>query len=168
MSYLKSFLLLLFGLIMGFWIGYRRNSDIPAVIPAIDTIKVTVHDHLPPVPKIYFLPIPMEADTQAILKDYFSSKIYNDTIINLPNLTVSLIDSVSQNQLRGRWIDYSYVPELVVREPAYQLSVSAMAGYRSLPLFLEFQNERWGLLAGYDFVNKSPMLGIKYRFAAWN
>lgn len=155
---------------IGILVGCHRRSDARGVDGPPDTVVVSgsVPSHVPPVPEVYFLPIKIAVDTQAVINDYYSQKVYKDTIINLPQLTVSVTDTVTENRLLDRVINYTYKPEIVTRAPKYQLAVSAMAGYRSLPAFLELQKEKVAVMVGYDFYNKSPMLGFKYRFAAWN
>ncbi len=120
-----------------------------------------------PLPKLYFFPVPSDVDTQAVLKDYFSKKAYNDTIINIPELKVTVIDTVTQNKVVDRFVYYEMKPPVVKQLPRYGLSVSAMVGYRTFPVMLELRKDKVGLLAGYDFYNKSPMIGAKIILGSW-
>ena len=91
---MKNVILFVIITLISFFIGIlvcHQRSDARGVDGPPDTVVVSgsVPSHVPPVPEVYFLPIKIAVDTQAVINDYYSQKVYKDTIINLPQLTVS-------------------------------------------------------------------------------
>lgn len=48
-----------------------------------------------------------EVDTMAILKDYFSKVYYIDTLMNDTNAFIAVIDTISENRIKGRGLMFA-------------------------------------------------------------
>ena len=92
------------------------------------TIEFTLSETIPatvPVPaEVIEVPVPVDVDTAAILQKYYSNNIYNRPIINTPNLTVSLVDTVYNNKLYGSSVSYN----LTIPEYKHDISIGLMGG----------------------------------------
>lgn len=118
-----------------------------------------------PDPEIIIKEVPADVDTAAILKSYFSEKIYNDTILLYPELQVGLTDIVSQNSIVDRQIFVNYQRPVPHKFNAF--SVGADLGYRSIPLYLSYRHKRMTYKLGYDFINRSLMGGFSVDIWQW-
>ena len=96
--YLVLFLL---GFIAGKW-WFSDDDHIP--IHSISdpiVIRDTIIGDIPK-PDTMYVQVPVDIDTAAIIELYFTKLNYNDTIIDYPELKVSLSDVVYQNSLYDR------------------------------------------------------------------
>ena len=124
-----------------------------------EVVKVPV-----PIPaEVIEIPVPVDVDTAAILQRYFSNNIYNRPIINTPNLTVSLVDTVYNNKLLGSTAVY----KMVIPEYKHDISVGFLAGYNSFSVLGTYRYNRVSMSAGYDLMNKSLVFGVNYRLFKW-
>lgn len=91
-------------------------QDKPTVVTKTDTIYVTkiipTKIYVPPVVHYIYVPqeVPAKVDTQAILKDYFTKKVYEDTIKIDSIGYVVVKDTLFKNQILTRETkgNYSY------------------------------------------------------------
>lgn len=147
-----------------FMAGYRIGRR--AVTPvAPDTIYVTDTAWLQPPAVVKEIPVPVPAnvDTAAILASYHTKRIYQDDIVNTPYVRVTLTDTVYRNTIVGR----SAISSLRIPVYNHGLSLGLTSGYRRLDLMVGYRNKRWEFMGGYDFYNKSPLLGIRYELSRW-
>ena len=161
------FLVLIVILFVDFFVvrlAVRRDASCQQIIQ--DTMKAeTVY--VPAVPKVLIMPIPSKIDTDAVIRDYFSKKTYRDTVIDLPELKVTLVDTLYRNEIVKRKVDYSFVPEIQIRQPEYELGIGTMAGFRSSTVFVELRKKKVTGMLGYDIYNHTPVLGVKYTIKTW-
>jgi len=83
-----------------------------------------------------FVSMPREVDTTAILKDYYCKEVYKDTLkLNDGLGYVSVIDTVSQNEIIGR-VWNSQVNKIIIKDtkivkkaPTNQLYIGAVGGF---------------------------------------
>ncbi len=133
----------------------------------IDTIYIQKNDsfYFPaPYPVYVSKPdIPEKVDTTAIINDYYSRKIYSELLINTENLKLSLSDTVFQNSLLGRNLNYELTfPEItktvtITKKPVFSVSLlldsrpsaSALVGYKYF--FIQ---------GGYNLQEKQPFVGL--------
>ncbi len=112
------------------------------------------------------VPIPQKIDTLAVIRDYYAKNVYQDTVINTKILSVIVRDTVEQNGLTGREVYYT-LHQPVLREKRNGLSLSSIFAFKSIPVTLNYECEAWRFSAGYDVVNRVPVIGVGYRFARW-
>ena len=145
-------------------------SHKPAVNGTIrtDTTFIPFHDTIyrdkPTLVYIQAPQLPVVIDTQAIIASYYSTHIYKDTLINLPELKVSITDSVRENSIIGRVVDYNYVMPVITKTvtlPSPKWSGAVLVDSRGAASALLRYN-RTLYTGGYDFVNKVPFVGVGF------
>ncbi len=134
----------------------------------VDTVRIsdTIHLPAPIVREKFLVAVPVKVDTQAILQDYFTRNVYMDTLVNTPDLSVVVRDTVAYNLLSGRGVYYT-VSQPVYIEKKNGISLSSTFGYKSIPVLLNYERSEWRISAGYDVVHKTPFFGLGYRFVKW-
>lgn len=85
-------------------------------VPLFDTIFYTKTKYVPTNPDLIidtlYLPELIDVDTLAILKDYYASVVYKDTLRNQYGY-ISVTDTLSQNRIKSRQVKTSLlVPEV--------------------------------------------------------
>lgn len=145
----------------GYWLGSRCRSivRIPETIIRHDTIHPAI-----PEPEVIVKEVPAEVDTTAILADYFSERHYLDTIIERPYLRVELADVISRNSLLDRTVVVDYRQPVVYSNA---LTLGMDIGHFRYVLSAGYRHKLWEFRAGYDFYNKSLMLGVSKTFWQW-
>ncbi|SHE56809.1 hypothetical protein [Dysgonomonas macrotermitis] len=131
-------------------------------IVRIDTIRKSDSVYVPIPYPIEIIPaiIPSEIDTQAVIADYYSKKVYrNDTVINTDKLIVSITDTVTENSLSGRSVYYTFEYPEVTRYKIPKDRLSINADTRGI-VNLAWQRNRFVFSAGYDIANKKPVVGF--------
>lgn len=84
------------------------EKEVPVYVPKLKTVVKTRID-------TFTTPI----DTAAILAEYYAVKTYEDTQV-LDSLDITIIDTVSQNQIMGRKIAYNFTyPRNIITEKIY-------------------------------------------------
>lgn len=104
---------------------------------------------------------PAQIDTAAVIAAYFESRVYNDTLVNTPLLTVSVADTVRENALQGRKVSYTYAQTeaTVTRTITTKNRIMLHADTRGA-LSLSWQRGKLIFTGGYDAVTGRPMAGI--------
>jgi len=161
------FLLSVVAGIVGFAILSHKPADNGAVvkmdttfIPFTDTVYI-------PSPKLVFVQapqLPPVIDSAAVVSAYYSTRVYRDTLINLPELKVSITDSVRENSIIGRVVDYNYVMPVITKTvtlPPPRWSGSVLVDSRGSVSAL-IQNRRTIYVGGYDIPNRVPFVGVGF------
>lgn len=146
-------------------VGYR--DGIRQALPG-DTIRIDSIIEIPvPSPAVEVqVPVPAEVDTAAILADYYVQRMYNDTLVDNEFVTLMLRDTVYNNKLLGRTVHYNLsIP--TKKMPEHEVLVTGDFGYRSQTVMAGYRYKKLQFRAGYDFYNKSPMVGIGLTLARW-
>lgn len=105
--------------------GNVKPSE-PQVIRDTIVEYVTIEKEVPVyVPKIKYVTkididtITMPIDTAAILADYYAIKTYEDKQV-LDSLDITITDTISQNQIMGRYLKYNFTyPRTTIKEKIY-------------------------------------------------
>lgn len=87
------------------------------------------------VEKPIYIDIPVNVDTNAILKDYYSKRVYKDTIKLEDSLgQITLVDTIQENKIKGRTFQSS-INQIVIKDsiivikpPVTQLYVGGTIG----------------------------------------
>jgi hypothetical protein len=82
-----------------------------------------------------YIDVPADVDTAAILKDYYSKRVYKDTIKLEDSLgTITLVDTVQENKIKGRTLK-SDINQIVIKDsiivvklPVNQVYVGGLVG----------------------------------------
>lgn len=161
---MKQFWFLIIGLIIGFLACYffnRKDScnltDMETI--RIDTIKITDSLERPvPYPVVVIRSIaPPDVDTAKVITDYFLKRVYKDTLINTDLLMVSVTDTVTENALLARKINYTYSYPQITKSAKNRLYLNADS--RGV-ISASGTHKNLMISAGYDPVNKLPVLGF--------
>lgn len=141
-----------------------------------EIIKKEVHDTLyiaePTLSETILVPVPAYVDTAAILSDYFSTRIYDDTVRLTDFIDVRLTDSVSSNKLLSHKIELLSYPEFVCTKPpdaisARCIALGAQVGKNHWQINAQLHIKRHIITAGYDIMNNSPVVGYGYKLKQW-
>lgn len=145
-------------LCLGFSIGRTIYKQVPVEIKDTVFISDIIYIPEPEIMDIYVPEPPILIDTSAIIQDYLSAKVYNDTLVSNNNITAILKDTVYQNSLRGRTFTYTLTtPVIKCQQKSFSLFLEADS--RLSTSFIITKN-RWLIQGGYDFKENYPFLGI--------
>ncbi|MEG1861000.1 MAG: hypothetical protein RR206_04845 [Bacteroidaceae bacterium] len=146
---------------LGFlWGRQGRRAFEPLRVRVVrDTVRLTD----PAVVRTVEMPVPAMVDTAAIVRRYFTQKVYHDTIVSNRTVEVQLTDTVFMNSLMGR----TATVRLNLPEDDNDFSVGMFGGDRSFGLTAEYQHRRTSIMGGYDFVRRQAVVGVKYRLFRW-
>lgn len=103
-----------------------------------------------------------DIDTGAIIRNYFSIRIYNDTFDLDSVSTLHLKETVAMNRIRNRFIDYNR-KEISVK-PKYYIGVGGFAGYNMAGIKGSFTRKNWEFELGYDLINSGIYIGAEKKF----
>lgn len=160
-----SILIVLLVMYVSWRVGYRDGTR--HAVPAYDTILVCDTQWLPaPSPiQVVQSPVPTQIDSAAVVRDYYKQRIYDDTLIQTEFVSVRLRDTVYNNLLLGRTLDY----KIKVPVPKYnnQIFVSADIGSHLQVISAGYQYKNLIYKAGYDFYNEGPVIGIGLTLKKW-
>lgn len=138
----------------------RQNSS--SRVPELQTIHDTVYLPGPVVTKEIPVPVPSKVDTAAILAQYFTKRVFDDTL-RTQFVTMHLTDTVYQNTLLGRTASYSFT----LPQRHHSLTAGVIAGPHTFALMGGYRHKRWHYSGGYDFTNKAPILSVSYTLKTW-
>lgn len=137
-------------------------------------VKKAVHDTVyikePQPSEVIYVPVPEYVDTAAIIADYYSYLVYVDTIHANEYIDIKITDSVYNNKLLAHQIEVLSLPEVYVPPNATtsrSLALGLLASKNLLATKCDFQFKRHEFSAGYDFINKAPLVGYTYKFIVW-
>lgn len=138
---------------------------------------IIIHDTLPAPPaKIIKVEVPVEIDTLAILQDYYSKYIYNNTypLDSIGSVTVK--DTISQNKIISRSLIFDYdiplIRETVTVQPKPQLQFYLGGGMNlnnslyASALVVTKKNRIFTINGGISTINSSitPYIGAGIYF----
>lgn len=160
-----------------------RNNE-PVIEPA-QTIVNTIYDSTKVVTKpIYVkeirekilrdtirLKIPVDVDTAAILREFFTSRYYLHEYRD-SNITITIKDSVRYNAMVYRQLDYRWLKPLVqetihiMPAPKWHWLIGFnyewRLPYAGITPTFGARYKSWSLMAGYNLIYKSPSIHFNY------
>ena len=164
------------------WMEERWESQPPAGEPKIDLRidTVWVHDTIqtpgPVVVREEVREVPRTVDTAAIVQQYYTARVLSDTFHLRDMATVRITDTVFQNDIVGRTIDYDlatleptviYTPAAGQKHPRVALSAGVQLGREQAALMAGVRIKRAEVLGGYDFRLRAPSITFKYDILQW-
>lgn len=143
----------------------KLPDSLPIVITTIDTLykdtivikwksgktilkDTVIHDTIPQL---------VASDTMAILKDFFAKNIYKDTF-NLPEGIISIIDTISKNQVYGRSYQAKITQKTIKEVRELRIPAAPLKGEFYWGVMGTQENTTLGYGAGVMY--KSPYKGI--------
>ena len=126
-------------------------------------------------------PVPQYVDTAAILKDYFATRYYQDTLINNDTIAFLVInDSISENRVQNRHYYYEnrvpkitetiYITKTIYETEScnrFNIGIGGVigGGFERFSAGLGVSvhsNSRTSYTASYDLINNEAKIGIYY------
>ena len=150
------------------WTGYLYGKK-----SVHETVTVTVRDsipfYVPAAPEIIVTGIPFEVDTASIIEDYYTQKIYHDTVRVTEYITLYLTDNLYNNALTGRKITYDLnIPYHVKSKPTRNaISIHADIGRATCNIMAGYRHKRVIYKVGYDMLDQSVIAGIGINIVQW-
>lgn len=167
MRWLFVLVVLLCGFAGGWWLCGEvcGNGESVRVVRDSVWIRDTVEREVP-VERIVYRSVPGEIDTMSVLMDYYAARIYVDTVVSLPDIEVTVRDSVSENRLGGRVVTVDY---LQVREDVRRrgIVVGGVVGRDMMVGQLGYRHDDWVFSVGYDVWNRGICVGISALVWRW-
>lgn len=120
--------------------------------------------------------IPSSIDSLEIIKDYFTKRTYNDSLMN-DSVTVYLTEEVYKNELKRLKVGYKWkVPTMVIRETKTEvkqllfLGVEPYGNANQFGLFASglFDTKKAAFGYGFDPFNKVHKVSIYGKINLWN
>ena len=157
---------LILSMAVSFYAGYKYCQSEYEDYMVHDTITVTdtITKYRPAPTKTIYVQVPAIVDTAAILADYFSQKVYVDTIPLDVYGTVTVIDTLYQNGIDNRQVEYSLnIPTYTTNKKVHFLA-GGFVWKDGAGVLGSVKYKKLMLSAGYDFVKKIPAAAIQYEF----
>jgi len=119
--------------------------------------------------------IPANVDSGAVVRDYFTKRSYNDSIVN-DSLSIYLQEEVFKNELKRVKVGYRWkAPTMLIKETKVaekQLMFIGLEPYGNLNSFgmfasADFDTKRAMYGYGYDPFNKTHKISVKAKIRLW-
>jgi hypothetical protein len=143
----------------------KVRSAVPQWLhPKTDTIRDTIRLRRPGIVRTIQVPVPAgKVDSAAGVAAYYAKNVYHDTLVDSPQLTIHLTDTVQNNRLMGRTVDY----RVKTVDRCHRLFLSSAVSLSSASVFAGYGSRRWSVFGGYDFMNRTPVVGASYNLLRW-
>lgn len=169
-AYLGAFTAIL-SLCLLLWCSFYGGVKVGEKRASVITDTVTVRDSFPvyvPTPhQIIVDTVFAEIDTAAVITDYYSRKIYADTL-SRAGVTVVIHDTVYNNSLANRYVEFDVsLPITTPKMKKNTLNISFDGNPYSLNLMAGYRHNRIEYRLGYDLYNRTPTVGIGIKLAQW-
>lgn len=119
--------------------------------------------------------IPAKVDSGAVVRDYFTKRLYNDSLMN-DSVTVYLTEEVCKNELKRIKVGYRWkIPTMQINKITVvekQLLFAGLEPYGNINQFgmfvsADFDTKKALFGAGYDPFNKTFKLSVKAKIRLW-
>lgn len=108
---------------------------------------------------------PGEVDTQYVVREYFTKKVYRDTIMQNDTVQLVVRDTVYENALGER--DVSLKVNTEVFRKRHAIGLTGAIGRHQADLMGTYRKDRWTVAAGWDFQDGGPVIGLGYTVKEW-
>ena len=151
-----------------FFGGYQYGLSKLDTTVQVDTLHVrdTVYSKQPVLVSSEPIIVPAVVDTAAILKEHFKMNVYRDTVVLKEYGTITVTDTVFENQLGGRAFTYDLnIPTYTaVKKTTFNIGGGAWYQDDSYGLIGSVRVKHFILSGGYDLLNKKPHFSAQYLF----
>lgn len=153
-----------------FGAGVKVGSNKERIRHELRTDTLHLHDTVwidqPQLTREVYIPVPAEVDSAAVVRDYYTQRIYTDTMQVTEVATVIVRDTVAQNTLTGRTFDFDIrIPKILPRDNAF--GIGLLTGYGTTTVNAAYRYRNWQFTAGYDLRRKQPVFEIRYELFHW-
>lgn len=108
---------------------------------------------------------PGEVDTQYVVREYYTQKVYRDTIVENDTVQLVVCDTVFRNALGERQVSLKVNPEVFRKHHA--LGLMGALGRHQTELLGTYRKDHWTVAAGWDFEANGPVVGVGYALKEW-
>lgn len=133
--------------------------------PQPETIVKWQKQYIPMPAETIRIQLPSEVDTVKVIQEYFTQKVYRDTVLQNDTVTLVLQDTIWQNSIADRTVSLTFNADRFTK--AHSVSVGTVLGFQQADLLASWRHRRWQLSAGWNFVDKSPVVGGAYTLFEW-
>jgi len=130
------------------------------------------------IPSVYYVEVPAKVDTAAVIHDYYTHKVYRDTVHFVPDLTtptlaesgsidIIMTDTVGLNSIAGRSVIVDYTPPASPRSKINAVVLGSSVSAQSQSVWAGYRHKRTTYQAGYDLFNRSIMAGVAIDLLRW-
>lgn len=154
-----------------------RKNDSPDTVTTIinnyDTTVLKVPVYVPVPSDIIYFPVPGDIDTAEILNIFFAKYFYQDTAINDTNALIIVFDTITQNRIINRRINYTnrrptqIITNTIINSPAklWNIGAGGFVGgnkteFEAGASIIVTTNKKASYTASYDFINKTGRIGL--------
>jgi len=109
--------------------------------------------------------VPPIVDTVKVIQEYYTQKVYTDTVLQNDTVTLVVRDTLYQNSLGNRTVSLTFNAGRFVKTNS--VGISGLVGRDEADLLAVYRHRRWQFAGGWNFVSKSPMVGVGYTLKEW-
>lgn len=130
-----------------------------------DTLLVWDTCYVPTPAETIMVKMPSTVDTAYVIQEFYTEKLYRDTVFNNDTVTLVLQDTLWQNSLQSRAVSLTFNANRFVK--ANSVGLQGVVGYNHAALMGTYRHNRWQLMGGYDFIGRGAMVGAGYTLKEW-
>ena len=156
--------------LIAFWVGVlvgRTWHSCPKahIIDNADTLLVWDTCYIPQPAETIRVKMPSEVDTAYVVQEFYTEKLYRDTVFNNDTVMLVIQDTLWRNSLTSRTASLTFNASRFVK--ANSVGLQGVLGYKTGALMGVYRHKRLHLMAGYDFIGGAPMVGAGYTLKEW-
>ncbi len=160
------FILFLIVFVVGVLVGHTWHSCPKAhTINNADTLLVWDTCYIPQPAETIRVKMPSEVDTAYVVQEFYTEKLYRDTVFNNDTVMLVIQDTLWRNSLTSRTASLTFNASRFVK--ANSVGLQGVTGRNTIALMGVYRHKRLHLMAGYDFIGGAPMVGAGYTLKEW-
>ena len=154
--------------------GVKQCKE-PEAVVEVEHVREfdTIYINRPAEVETVYIPVPGDVDTVEVVSDYYTERIYRDTVTVNNYVSVVVHDTVYNNKLQSVKYDFltdfdTFSPIPIQANSKHNAIVLGFdAGFEHIALKAGYEWGKMGVEGGYDFVNKAPVVGLKFKVLQW-
>ena len=163
---LGFFILVLIAFVVGVLVGHTWHTR-PKVLTwnERDTLLIWDTCYVPQPPETIRVRMPSVVDTEYVVREFYTEKLYKDTVFNNDTITLVIQDTLWRNSLTSRTASLTFNANRFVK--ANSVGLQGVLGYNTGALMGVYRHKQLHFMAGYDFIGGAPMVGAGYTLSEW-
>ena len=160
------FILVLIAFAVGLLVGHTwRTTPKAHIITERDTLLVWDTCYIPQPAETIRVRMPSVVDTQYVVQEFYTEKLYRDTVFNNDTVMLVIQDTLWRNSLTSRTASLTFNASRFVK--ANSVGLQGVTGRNTAALMGVYRHKRLHVMAGYDFIGGAPMVGAGYTLKEW-
>lgn len=131
----------------------------------VDTVYQWKTRYVPQPAETIRVSVPGDVDTAYVIQEYYTKKVYRDTVLQNDTVLLVVRDTVQENALGPREIMLQVNAEMFRKHHA--IGVMGLIGRHQTDLMATYRHKRWQMAAGWDFSQGGPVAGVNYTLKEW-